>query len=88
MRFRLADVSYRLQLDDISPANLRADFENRWRRMAELMPGNWTAEKVEYAWNNGVSCRYPHIRLEPVHWTEEFSRRVYETKIGLYYPYL
>ena len=62
------------ELDDIS---LRINYEQTWRRIADMMEacgsGNiekWTAAKVEYAWNNGVSDRFPEILL-PAPWSEQ-----------------
>ncbi|KAM0132865.1 hypothetical protein ACHAP3_006154 [Botrytis cinerea] len=47
-----------------------ADFDGVWSRMSAAMSKHgsrqsWTPQKVEYAWNNGVSARFPNIRLCP-----------------------
>jgi hypothetical protein len=88
MLYRLAEVSYRLQLDGINPASLQEDYNNRWGRIAKRMPIDrnvrWTAEKVKYAWENSVWYRHPHIILGPTPWTEELSQAVNNTKWGLY----
>jgi hypothetical protein len=47
---------------------LLVDYNATWARIAGDMEGaggckRWTAEKVKYAWNHGVSDRFPHIDL-------------------------
>ena len=47
-----------------------ADFDGVWSRMSAAMRKHgsrqsWTPQKVEYAWNNGVSDRFPNINVYP-----------------------
>jgi hypothetical protein len=47
-----------------------ADFGGVWSRMSAAMrtygsSQSWTPQKVEYAWNNGVSARFMNVKLCP-----------------------
>lgn len=49
---------------------VEADFDGVWSRMSAAMRkyGSsqfWTPQKVEYAWNNGVSDRFLNIKVCP-----------------------
>lgn len=48
----------------------QADFDGVWSRMSATMrkygsSQSWTPQKVEYAWNNGVSARFLNIKVCP-----------------------
>jgi len=78
---RWADISHREKLNGIDATNLQKDQGDMWRRIAKRIPakkktGKWTAEKVKYAWHHGVSGYCPHLKLDPVLWTQELSQAV------------
>jgi hypothetical protein len=48
----------------------QADFDGVWSRMSAAMrkygsSQSWTPQKIEHAWNNGVSARFLNIRVCP-----------------------
>jgi hypothetical protein len=43
----------------------------------------WTEEKIRFAWNNGVSRRYPYITISPNSWSEDLAKSVSEGKAQL-----
>lgn len=84
---RLASTAYLCGIDEISDLHLQIDYNQVWERMGNSMkayglPG-WTAEKVRYAWNNGISRRHPHITISPTSWSEGLAKSVSEGKARL-----
>jgi hypothetical protein len=75
------------EIDEINDVHLRIDYNLIWGRIAKLMKAygssGWTAEKVRFAWDNGVSERYPDIVLHPVTWSKELAQLVSEGRTQL-----
>ena len=61
---RLGDLALYHPLGDA----VRVDFDGLWPRIAESIKTyrserRWSADKVKYAWDHGLSGLFPHIQL-------------------------
>ena len=67
---RQANIMQTCGKNYLDEKDLQIDYECGWDRIAGLMKSKgstakWTGERVEYAWNNGVSKYYPGILQSP-----------------------